>query len=166
VRQELDHDEVSLVIRAAPAVLYDLVADITRTPEFSSNVVKSQWIGGATAPAVGARFKASSTSRRGFAPSNKPVITVADPGREFAFNRSVPLGGTVEWRYQFIPESGGTQVIESYTMIKPITALGWFIIGTVFGEKDRKTALRADMHETLRRIKASVETPGSSAATT
>lgn len=40
-------------------------------------------------------------------------------------------------------------VIESYTVIKPITALGWFIIGTLYGDTDRKTALRADMHETL-----------------
>jgi len=157
VRQELEHDEVCLVIRANPAVLYDLVADITRTPEFSPNVVRSQWIGEAIAPAVGARFKASSAPRRGFAPSNRPVVTVADPGREFAFNRTVPLGGTVEWRYRFIAERSGTRVIESYTVIKPITRLGWFIIGTVFGEKDRKTALRADMHETLLRIKGAVE---------
>jgi hypothetical protein len=161
VRQELHHDEVSLVIQATPAALYDLVADITRTPEFSPNVVKSQWIGGATAPAVGARFKASSAARRGFAPSNKPVVTVADRGREFAFRRTVPLAGTVEWRYRFIPDSGGTQVIESYTLVKPITTFGWFIIGTVYGEKDRKTALRADMQTTLLRIKTAVEAPES-----
>lgn len=56
-------------------------------------------------------------------------------------------------------------MIESYTVIKPITAFGWFIIGTLFGEKDRKTALRADMHETLLQIKAAVESPRSSATT-
>ncbi|HXS87596.1 MAG TPA: SRPBCC family protein [Mycobacterium sp.] len=166
MRQELEHDEVSLVIRATPATLYDLVTDITRTAEFSPNVLRSQWIGGATAPAVGARFKASSAPRRGFAPSNKAVIASADRGRQFAFNRTVPFAGTVEWRYQFSPESDGTRVIESYTVIKPITALGWFIIGIVFGEKDRKTALRADMQETLLRIKAAIESPGSSAAAT
>jgi hypothetical protein len=48
----------------------------------------------------GARFRAYSVPRRGRALSNKPVVTVADPGREFAFNRTVPLAGTVEWRYQ------------------------------------------------------------------
>jgi hypothetical protein len=166
VRQELDHDEVSLVIRATPAALYDLVTDITRTPEFSPNVVRAGWVDGATGPAVGARFKAYAAPRRGRAPSNKPVVTVADPASEFAFNRTVPLAGTVEWRYQFVPENGATRVIESYTVIKPITTLGWFIIGTLFGETDRKTALRADMQETLRRIKAAIESPGSSAATT
>jgi hypothetical protein len=45
-------------------------------------------------------------------------VTVADPGREFAFNRSVPLAGTVEWRYQFAPENGATRVIESYTVMQ------------------------------------------------
>jgi Polyketide cyclase / dehydrase and lipid transport len=63
VRQELDHDEVSLAVQATPAALYDLVADITRTPEFSPNVVRARWIGGATGPAMGARFKAYPASR-------------------------------------------------------------------------------------------------------
>ena len=157
MKQELDHDEVSLLIRATPAALYDLVTDITRTPEFSPNIARAEWIGGATGPAVGARFKAHPTPRRGRAPSNKPVVTVANPASEFAFRRTVPLAGTVEWRYRFVPENGATRVIESYTVIKPITALGWFIIGTIYGEKDRKTTLRADMHETLRRIKAAIE---------
>jgi len=157
VRQELDHDEVSLLIRATPAALYDLVTDITRTPEFSPHVARAQWIGGVTGPTVGARFKAQPIPRRGRAPSNKPVVTVANPASEFAFHRTVPLAGTVEWRYQFVPEDGATRVIESYTVIKPITALGWFIISTLYGDTDRKTALRADMHETLLRIKAAVE---------
>lgn len=157
MRQELDHDEVSLVIRATPAALYDLVTDISRTPQFSPNIVKARWVGGATGPAVGARFEAYPAPRRGRAPSNKPVVTVADPAREFAFHRTVLLAGTVRWRYQFIPENGATRVIESYTVIKPITAFGWFIIETLYGETDRKTALHADMQETLRRIKAAIE---------
>lgn len=95
MRQQLDHDEVSLVIQATPAALYDLVTDITRTPEFSPNVVRSEWMDGATAPTVGARFKAYSAPRRGRALSNKPVVTVADRAREFAFNRTVLCAGTM-----------------------------------------------------------------------
>jgi hypothetical protein len=157
MRQELDHDEVSLVIRATPAALYDLVGDITSMPRFSPNVARSKWINGATGPAVGARFKASPAPRRGYAPSNKPVVTVADPGRQFAFKRTVPLAGTIEWSYQFVSVKGGTQVIESYTVLRPIRALGWLIIETLYGEKDRKTALRADMQSTLLRIKTAAE---------
>jgi hypothetical protein len=157
VRQELDHDEVSLVIRATPAALYDLVTDISRAPQFSANIFKARWVGGATGPAVGARFKAYPAPRRGRAPSNKPVVSDADPAREFAFHRTVLLAGTVQWRYQFIPENGATRVIESYTVIKPITAFGWFIIETLYGESDRKTALHVNMEETLRRIKAAIE---------
>jgi hypothetical protein len=48
-------------------------------------------------------------------------------------------------------------VIESYTILKPIRALGWLIIETLYGEKDRKTALRADMQSTLLRIKTAAE---------
>jgi hypothetical protein len=82
MRQQLDHGEVSLVIRATPTALYDLVADITRTPQFSPSVVRAEWVGGAPAPAVGAGFRARSSPRRGYALSNKPVTTVADPGHE------------------------------------------------------------------------------------
>ena len=156
MRQELDHDEVSLVIRATPAALYDLVTDITRT---RISALKSSGRNGsaATGPAVGARFKAYNTPRRGPAWSTKPVITVAHPGREFAFTRTVLFAGTLEWRYRFIPENGATRVIESYTVIKPITTVGWFVVTTVFGETQRKAALRAGMQETLRRIKAATE---------
>jgi hypothetical protein len=157
VRPQLDHDEASLVIQAPPCALYDLVSDVTRTPEFSPNVLRSRWIGGATGPAVGARFKARSAPRRGRAPSNKPMVTVADPAREFAFIRSVPLAGTIEWRFRFIPVGSATRVVESYTVVKPISALGWLVIRKVFGETDRKTALLGDMQETLRRIKTIVE---------
>ena len=157
MRQELDHDEVSLLIAATPTSLYDLITDIARTPEFSSNVSRAEWAGAATGPAVGARFRAYPTPRRGRAPSNKPMVTVANPASEFAFRRTVPLAGTLEWRYRLVPENDATRVIESYTVIKPITTLGWFIIGTLYGETDRKAALRADMHETLRRIKAAIE---------
>jgi hypothetical protein len=52
--QVLDHDEVSLRIAAAPGDVYDLVADVTRTPEFSPEVLRCKWIGGAEGPAVGA----------------------------------------------------------------------------------------------------------------
>lgn len=114
---------------------------------------------------VGARFRARSAPRRRYAPSNTPVITIADSGHDFAFRRSVLLAGTLEWRYQFAPDDGATHVTESYTVIKPTTTFGWFIVGTVYGETGRKAALRTDIQETLLRIKAAAESCGSAAAT-
>ena len=163
--QDLDHDSVSLRMRATPEELYAIVSDVTRTPEFSPEIVECTWLDGATGPAVGARFKARNKMPNRPAFSNKPVVTVADPGREFAFARTEPLGGTVEWTYRFEPDGDGTLVTESYRVTKPVHPIGWFIIGVLFARKDRRTDLRTGMEQTLERMRAVVERQGSSATT-
>jgi hypothetical protein len=155
--QQLDHDSVSLRMAAAPEVIYQLVADVTRTPEFSPEIVECVWLDGATGPAVGARFKARNKMPNRPTFSNKPVVTVVEPGKTFAFSRTEPFGGTVEWRYDFASDGAGTLVTESYTVTKPVSRFGWFIIGTLFARKDRQTDLRRGMTETLERLRAAAE---------
>jgi polyketide cyclase/dehydrase/lipid transport protein len=158
VKQELSTDRVSRHIGASAEALYSLVSDVTRTPEYSPEVVKCTWLGGATGPVVGARFKAINHAGRVPDWPNKPVVTVADPGRTFAFERTEIGGGTIEWRYTFEPEGTGTLVTESYTVVKPVNALGWFIIDTLAGLKDRQGDLRRGMTQSLERIATIVET--------
>jgi hypothetical protein len=76
---------------------------------------------------------------------------VVDAGRAFAFERSEVGGGTIEWRYTFESEGTGTLVTESYTVLKPVNTLGWFIIDTLASLKDRKGDLRRGMTENLER---------------
>jgi hypothetical protein len=159
MRQELTSDQVERYVEAPPGVLYDLVADVTRTPEISPDIVRCEWLDGATGPAVGARFKAVNRQGRGPDWSNKPVVVAAEPGREFAFARTEPFAGTVEWRYRFEPEGTGTRVIESYRVTRQLTIVGWFIIGTLYGLKDRRADLRASMEATLTRIAELTERP-------
>jgi hypothetical protein len=155
--QNLDHDQVQLHVRAEPETIYALVADVTRTPEFSPEIVECRWLDGATGPAVGARFKARNKMPNRPTFSNKPIVTITEPGRTFAFSRTEPFGGTVEWRYDFEPDGNDTIVTESYTVTKPVSRFGWFIIGTVFGRKDRQTDLHAGMEQTLQRLRAVAE---------
>jgi hypothetical protein len=162
--QTLDHDELSIHVDASAPELYALVSDITRTPQFSPEVVACVWLDGATGPRVGARFEATNAVGRGRRWKNRPVVTVADPGREFAFARTEPLAGTVVWRYRFEPEAGGTRITESYEVTRPITRLGWFVIERVYGGGDRRAELRAGMQQTLERIRATAEQDFSSAA--
>jgi uncharacterized protein YndB with AHSA1/START domain len=152
--QHLDHDEVSVRIDAPPDVVYGLIADVTRTPEFSPEVVSCRWIDGATGPTVGARFRARNKVPRGPGWSNKPVVTVAEPGREFAFSRTEAVGGTMVWRYRLEPEGSGTRVTESYDVIEPVNRLGWFMIERICGRHDRRGDLRRGMTETLERVRA------------
>jgi hypothetical protein len=164
VRQELTADRVECYIDAVPEIVYDIVSDVTRTPDYSPDIVKVTWIGGATGPAVGARFKA--INRGGNRPNwwNKPVITTADRGREFAFTRTETFGGTLEWRYTFTPESTGTRVVEAYTVTKEVTPVGWFIIGTLYGRKHVRADLRQGMRASLDKLATIAETTTGSAS--
>jgi Polyketide cyclase / dehydrase and lipid transport len=155
--QQLDHDNVSLHMRARPEDIYALVADVTRTPEFSPEILECTWLDGATGPAVGARFKARNKVPNRPSWNNKPVVTVVEPGRQFSFARTEPFGGTVEWSYQFEPDGDGTLVIESYAVTKKLSPVGWFVIGVLFARKDRHSDLRTGMEQTLQRIREAVE---------
>ena len=155
--QTLDRDEVSIVVAAPPEAVYAVVADVTRTPELSPEVSSVRWLDGATGPAVGARFESVNTARNGRSWKNRPVVTVADPGREFAFTRTEPFAGTITWRYLFEPVQGETRVTESYTVERPVARLGWLVIEKKFGGTDRRTALRQGMRTTLERLKAAAE---------
>ena len=153
MRQHLSHDQVSRYIEATPEELYDVVADVTRTPELTDDIVSCTWIGG-SGPEVGARFHAINNGRGKPHWTNNPVVAVADRGREFAFTRTEVFAGTVFWRYLFVPEGTGTRVTESYVVVRPITVVGWFVIGVLYGAKDRPTGLRASMAATLDRLAA------------
>ena len=155
--QTLDRDEVSTVLAARPEDVYALVADVPRTPEFSPEVSSVRWLDGATGPAVGARFESVNTAVNGRTWKNRPVITVAEPGREFAFTRTEPFAGTITWRYRLEPVEEGTRVTESYTVERPVSRLGWLVIERRFAGTDRRTALREGMRTTLERLRSALE---------
>jgi hypothetical protein len=157
MRQELTTDSVERYIEASPEALYDLISDVTRTPERTLDVVSCEWLDGATGPAVGARFKSVNRQGRGPNWSNKPVVTVADPGKEFSFTRTEPFAGTILWRHRFVAEGTGTRMYESYEVVAPIRLMGWFIMGTVYGLKDRRGDLHRSMIESMERVAQLVE---------
>ena len=159
--QTLDRDSVSMHVEASAASLYELVADVTRMPELSPEIRRCTWLDGATGPEVGARFAAVNKVARRPAWTNKPVVTIAEPGRMFAFSRTEKFAGTVVWTYRFEPEGTGTKLTESYEVTRPISRIGWFVIGGLFGRKDRRADLRAGMMQTLERMRAAAERPSS-----
>ena len=158
MRQELTSDTVERYIQASPEDLYEVVADVTRTPELSPEVTACEWLDGATGPAAGVRFRARNRAGRGPDWHNTPVITVADPGREFAFSRTEKGAGTIVWRYVFTPQGTGTRVTEAYAVTTPVMLFGWFIIGVIYGNKDRRSDLRRGMTQTLERLATLAET--------
>jgi hypothetical protein len=153
----LDRDEISLWIDAPPDAVYGLVSDVTRTPEWSPEIVACEWVDGAQGPAVGARFKARNKISW-MSWSNEPVVEVADPGREFAFSRRERTGGEVLWRYRFEAAGTGTTLTESYEVTRPIPRPS-YVLWWIGGARDRVGALRQGMETTLQRLKAAAESP-------
>lgn len=151
--QTLDRDSVSIHICAPAEDIYQLVADVTRMPEFSPEILSCTWLG----PSVGARFAARNKVARRPAWTNKPVVTVVEPGCAFAFARTEKFAGTVEWSYRFEPDADGTTVTESYEVTRPLSRIGWFVIGTLFGRADRRNDLRLGMQQTLERMRDTAE---------
>ncbi len=149
MRQELSADQVSRHIDAPADQLYDIISDVTRTPELAPEIISCVWLDGATGPAVGARFKARNHAGRGPKWSNKPVVVAAERGRDFAFERTEPFSGTVRWVYRFEPDGTGTRVTESYEVTHALSIVGWFVIGTLYGLKHRRSDLRKNMTATL-----------------
>lgn len=139
-------------IDAAPGDVYDLVTDVRRMGEWSPETYKAEWLGGATGPAVGARFKGS--NRDGVLRwSTKPIVEVADRGREFTFVTAIAGKKVTRWRYRFTAaDGGGCEVEESW---EPVERLP--IISSIFLSDKRAAQLQSGMEETLARLKAAAE---------
>jgi hypothetical protein len=140
----LDRDEVRLRVDATPEMVYDLVSDVTRTPEWSPEVISCRWLGGATRAVPGARFSARN-KKKWFAWSNRPVVETAERAREFAITRTEPGGGTIRWYYRLEPADGGTTVALGYQVTRPVPRKLHVILRVVLGVRD----LRDDLHQNM-----------------
>ncbi len=150
-------DAVSVEIAAPPTLVFDLVSDISRMGQWSSECIHCEWTDGATGPAVGARFKARNKGARGPAWFNKPAVTAAEPAREFAFNRKGPGIGSYTWRYRMEGTATGTRLTESCEVDKPVPkAMNW-LTEKWTDSSDRDADLRNGMQTTLERINAAAD---------
>jgi hypothetical protein len=149
--KRLEYDEVRLRINAAPGLLYDLVSDVPRTPEWSPEVVSCRWLNAAGGAEPGARFTARN-KKRWLTWSNRPVVETADRGREFATTRTEPGGGTIRWFFRFAPDAGGTMTILGYQVLKPVPVGLHVILRAFFGVRDLEADLRLNMTTSLDRV--------------
>lgn len=145
---------VDLYVEAAPAVVWDLVSDVTRIGEFSPETFEAEWLRGATGPEVGAHFRGH-VKRNGVGPIywTHCVVTTCVPERDFGF--SVVAGGRTinTWRYELEPEGTGTRLKESFALQPSLpTRAYWLLLGWLRGRTNERGML-----ETLERIKAVAE---------
>jgi uncharacterized protein YndB with AHSA1/START domain len=149
-------DSVTLRIAASPERVYAIVSDVTQMGRLSPECTGGRWLGGATGPAVGARFKG--TNKRGLVRwSTRNAVVAATPGREFAFETKE--SGT-RWSYRLEPDGDGTIVTESRApwRERPLVAR---LAARLFlgGVEEHEEEMRAGLQATLERLKAVAEAP-------
>ncbi|MFD9894940.1 SRPBCC family protein [Amycolatopsis sp. NPDC059027] len=142
-------------IGASPDRVYDLVSDPGKLAGLAEEYSGHQWLGGASAAAVGARFRGN--NRRGPRRwSTIATITDADPGKRFAFDVTF-LGLPISrWQYDIEQEAADRCVVtESTWERRP----GWLKLptSTATGVWRRAEANRANIAATLARLKTAAE---------
>lgn len=148
---------VTISMAAPPIRVWSLVSDVTNTGRFSPETFEAHWMGGATGPAVGVRFRGHvrRNGKRWLVYWTPCVITTCEPGRDFAFDVLGPGGRpVVTWSYHFEPSREGTMVTESFELRRS-PALRLY---SALARKSRTQTNLDNMRATLDRIKAVVET--------
>jgi hypothetical protein len=147
---------VTVHMSVPPGKVWALVSDITNTGKFSPETFEAEWLGGATGPAVGVRFRGHvrRNGQRVLTYWTNCTITVCDPGRDFAFQVDGPGGKPANtWSYHFEPSGDGTDVTESFELGR---FPGMGLYEAVAGKARTRTNV-TNMRETLERIKAVAE---------
>lgn len=152
---------VSKDIAAPAAQVWAMVSDVTRMGEWSPENESCEWIGGATGPRAGAKFRG--TNRNGKR-TWKTVSRIVDsePGKRFSFRVGVMGLKIAEWRYEFEPTATGCRVTE--TWVDERGALAQRLGKPVSGVADRATHNRSGMETTLERLGAAAEAAGAGAS--
>jgi len=141
----------SIDIAAPPEVVYDLVADITRTGEWSPECRSCEWLD--EPGQVGSRFKGH--NRQGPARwTTTARVSAADRPRTFGFATLFKDGDATRWTYELAPDGDGTRLTESFESVDAPALIKlaerWFI-------RNRQQQLESGIDQTLAKIKAIAE---------
>jgi uncharacterized protein YndB with AHSA1/START domain len=130
------------------------VSDVTRIGEFSPETFEAEWLGEATRPDVGARFRGH-VKRNGRGPTYwaECTVTKVEPNQAFEFAVG-PNGRAINtWGYRLAPAGDGTEVTEYFRLTRSVPLrLYWTLLGWARGKTNRN-----GMQTTLDRMKAVLE---------
>jgi hypothetical protein len=146
--------QVSADIAAPADKIWALVSDLPRMGEWSPENTGGEWIGGATGPAVGVKFRGR--NRKGFRRwSTTCTVTAADQSSRFTFEVTYGPVRISTWDYTLTAKGDGTTVVEEWTDRRPT----WMRVGgaPVMGVLDRGDHNRRGMEQTLARLKTAAE---------
>jgi hypothetical protein len=143
----------STTIAVPASEAFAAISDITRMGEWSPECIAGRWVGGATGPAVGARFEGDNVAKIGPLTVKRwtttSEVTECVPDEVFEFLAE----GYTRWRYEFADRDGTTVVTESFSHPE---YSGWQRL--VYGKLlNRRKAMIKGLAATLDRVKQSLE---------
>jgi hypothetical protein len=144
----------TVAVDAPPERVFALVSDLPRMGELSPENTGGRWLGGATKPAVGVRFRGS--NRNGWRRWSTVVRVVThEPPERFAFEVD-SLGLAVSrWTYVVAARPGGCTVTESWTDRR---GRAMDVIGLLAsGVGDRRVYTAQSIERTLAAVKSRAE---------
>ena len=144
----------SIVIHAPADRVYGLVADPMRMGEWSPECVRCRWIGSATAPVPGVRFRG--TSRNGWLRwSTTSTIAEMRPAELFAWEVTYFGQPVARWEYRIEPRDDGVRLVE--TVLDRRGRLLRMVSPFITGSSDRSKRNAETMEGTLQAIRAAAE---------
>ena len=112
----------TIVVEAPPAHVYEIIADVTRIGELSP-VCKAAWWDEGSTPHEGAWFTGRNEVEGRDPWERRCEVVSAEPGRAFGWVAGGREEGVVEWSYRFRPVDQGTEVEESWRILRMVDRL-------------------------------------------
>lgn len=141
-------------VNASPETVYHMVSDLPRMGEWSPACKQVVWDEGA-GPTVGSWFTGTNVMPDRQWQTRSEVIA-AEPGKELAWIVGGKDAGTTHWRYTFTPKENGTDIEESWRLVRLNERLSTLTQEGLEGLKERTSKSILD---TLQNLKAAVEAP-------
>ncbi len=149
--------EARIIVKAPVEAVWNVISDVTRVGEWSGECRQCEWVGNSAEPAPGARFRGS--NRRGlmrWARLNE--IDVADAPNEMVWHtafRAMQRDST-KWRVCLRPTPDGTEVTESFRILRLSRAMEIFLGLMQPAHRDRSNDLADDLARLKKVIEAQV----------
>lgn len=139
------NSHVAVEVTATPEQVWRVIADVTRTGEWSHECRSVRWLSEPGA-AVGARFRG--TNRVGpLRWSRNCELIVVDPPRHLAW-RTVPSFGfpdATRWDLFLEPVDGGTRITQTFEVLRAPWLADRFYAAFIRTHRDRDARLTEDL---------------------
>ena len=158
--------QVQVIATAPVEAVWRVIADVTRTGEWSHECHHVTWLGGAAAAVPGARFRGR--NRSGWLRWSRTCeILAVDPPRQIAW-RTIPtllFVDATDWRITLEPAGTRTRVVQAFQVTRCPRWWEWLVARVNPRHIDRSAALTADLHRIAAVAATDARTPSGTQVT-